>query len=324
MTRRIAIAVFALVAVAGHGHEVRPAYLGITETAPNTYDVLWKQPLLGDRRLPLEPAFPEHCTLELQQVADVQRAALIQRWHADCGELGLVGQRIGIDGLTATLTDVLVNVTLADGTAISRLLRPESPHFVLDAGQGRAVLGYLVLGIEHLLFGIDHILFVIGLMFFISRLGPLVKTITAFTVAHSITLGLSALEVVRLSQAPVEAVIALSILFLAVEKLRGTEGTLTARHTWIVAFAFGLLHGFGFAGALADIGLPKAGALWALFLFNVGVEIGQLLIVAAALALLAALRWAKVTPPKWVTNAPLYGMGAVASYWLVSRTVVIL
>ena len=324
MTRRIAIALFALAALAGHGHEVRPAYLGITETAPNTYDVLWKQPLLGDRRLPLEPAFPEHCALELQQVADVQRAALIQRWQAGCGEQGLIGQRIGIDGLTATLTDVLVNVTLADGTAVSRLLRPESPHFVLEAGQGRAVLGYLVLGIEHLLFGIDHILFVIGLMFFISRLGPLVKTITAFTVAHSITLGLSALEVVRLSQAPVEAVIALSILFLAVEKLRGTEGTLTARHTWIVAFAFGLLHGFGFAGALADIGLPKAGALWALFLFNVGVEIGQLLIVAAALALLAVLRYAKVTLPKWVTNAPLYGMGAVASYWLVSRTAVIL
>ena len=324
MTRHIAIAIFALAALAGHGHEVRPAYLGITETAPNTYDVLWKQPLLGDRRLPLEPAFPEHCTLELQQVADVQRTALIQRWQADCGEQGLIGQRIGIDGLTATLTDVLVNVTLADGTAVSRLLRPESPHFVLEAGQGRAVLGYLVLGIEHLLFGIDHILFVIGLMFFISRLGPLVKTITAFTVAHSITLGLSALEVVRLSQAPVEAVIALSILFLAVEKLRGTEGTLTARHTWIVAFAFGLLHGFGFAGALADIGLPKAGALWALFLFNVGVEIGQLLIVAAALALLAVLRYAKVTLPKWVTNAPLYGMGAVASYWLVSRTAVIL
>ena len=324
MTRRIAIALFALAALAGHGHEVRPAYLGITETAPNTYDVLWKQPLLGDRRLPLEPAFPKHCALELQQVADVQRAALIQRWQADCGEQGLIGQRIGIDGLTATLTDVLVNVTLADGTAVSRLLRPESPHFVLEAGQGRAVLGYLVLGIEHLLFGIDHILFVIGLMFFISRLGPLVKTITAFTVAHSITLGLSALEVVRLSQAPVEAVIALSILFLAVEKLRGTEGTLTARHTWIVAFAFGLLHGFGFAGALADIGLPKAGALWALFLFNVGVEIGQLLIVAAALALLATLRWASITPPKWVTNAPLYGMGAVASYWLVSRTAVIL
>ena len=324
MTRRLAIAIFALVALAGHGHEVRPAYLGITETAPNTYDVLWKQPLLGDRRLPLEPALPEHCTLELKQVADVQRAALIQRWQADCGELGLVGQRIGIDGLTATLTDVLVNVSLADGTAVSRLLRPESPHFVLEAGQGRAVLGYLVLGIEHLLFGIDHILFVIGLMFFISRLGPLVKTITAFTVAHSITLGLSALEVVRLSQAPVEAVIALSILFLAVEKLRGTEGTLTARHTWIVAFAFGLLHGFGFAGALADIGLPKAGALWALFLFNVGVEIGQLLIVAAALALLGALRWANITLPKWVTNAPLYGMGAVASYWLVSRTALIL
>ncbi len=324
MTRRLAIAVALCCAVAGHGHEVRPAYLGITETAPNAYEVLWKQPLAGDRMLPLEPALPEHCEMALQQVADVQRTALVRRWQADCGDLGLVGHRIGIDGLSRTLTDVLVNVALADGTSVSRLLRPESPHFVLAAGQGRAVLGYLVLGIEHLLFGIDHILFVIGLMFFISRLGPLVKTITAFTIAHSITLGLSALAVASLPQAPVEAVIALSILFLAIEKLRGMEGTITARHTWIVAFAFGLLHGFGFAGALADIGLPKAGALWALFLFNVGVEVGQLLVVAVALALLAVLRRTGFSVPRWLANTPLYGMGAVASYWLVSRTAAIL
>ena len=145
-----------------------------------------------------------------------------------------------------------------------------------------------------MLFGFDHILFVIGLMFFISKPGPLIKTITAFTIAHSITLGLSALELVRLSQAPVEAVIALSILFLAVERLRGAEATITARHTWIVAFVFGLLHGFGFAGALADIGLPKGNALWALFLFNLGVEIGQLMIVAAALTVVACVRHAKL------------------------------
>ena len=323
MKRCAAFALMALATLAASAHEVRPAYLGITETAASTYDVLWKQPLLGELRLPLEPTFPEHCSLALQQVADVQRSALIHQWAADCGDAGLIGHAVAIDGLSRTLTDVLVNVTLLDGTSISQLLRPEAPSFTLQAGQGRAVLGYLILGIEHLLFGFDHILFVIGLMFFISRPVPLIKTVTAFTVAHSITLGLSALEVVRLSQAPVEAVIALSILFLAVEKLRGLEGTVTARHTWVVALAFGLLHGFGFAGALADIGLPKSGALWALFLFNVGVEIGQLLIVAAALALLAALRRAKLTPPRWLVNTPLYGMGAVASYWLVSRTAAI-
>ena len=320
MTRRLSLALALGWALAGTAHEVRPAYLGITETAPGSYEVLWKQPLAGDRLLPLTPTLPEHCAMALQRVADVGRSALVKRWRADCGDAGLVGHRIGIDGLSRTLTDVLVNIALADGTVASRLLRPEAPHFILTAGQGRAVLGYLLLGVEHLLFGIDHILFVIGLMFFISRLGPLVKTITAFTLAHSITLALSALELVYLPQAPVEAVIALSILFLAAERLRGVEDTITARHTWLVAFAFGLLHGFGFAGALADIGLPKAGALWALFLFNVGVELGQILIVAAALALLWALRRARLTPPRWLVRAPLYGMGAVASYWVVART----
>ena len=231
---------------------------------------------------------------------------------------------IGIEGLSSTLTDVLVNVALLDETSISALLRPEAPYLTVDS-KGRAnLLGYLTLGVEHLLFGFDHILFVIGLMFFISKPGPLIKTITAFTIAHSITLGLSALEIVRLSQAPVEAVIALSILFLAVERLRGAEATITARHTWIVAFVFGLLHGFGFAGALADIGLPKANALWALFLFNLGVEIGQLVIVAAALTVVACVRYAKLSLPPWLINAPLYGIGSIASYWFVSRTVLII
>ena len=324
MNWKPAALVCVLLAVAAHGHEVRPAYLGITEAEGHVFDILWKQPLVGDRRLPLEPDLPDHCTLELQQVADVQRSALIHQWRADCGQEGLIGHRVGIEGLSRTLTDVLVNVALADGTSISRLLRPEDPYFVIEAGQGRQVLGYLVLGIEHLLLGFDHILFVIGLMFFISRPSVLIKTITGFTVAHSITLGLSALEVVRLSQAPVEAVIALSIVFLAVERLRGAEGTITAQHTWIVALVFGLLHGFGFAGALADIGLPKAGALWALFLFNVGVEIGQLIIVAAALALVAILRRTQMELPRWVVRAPLYAMGTVASYWLVSRVALLL
>ena len=312
-------AVCLLLAVAAQGHEVRPAYLGMVETEANVFDVLWKQPMVGYMRLPLEPDFPEHCTLALQEVADVERAALIHQWRADCGEQGLVGQPLGIEGLSRTLTDVLVNIVLLDGTTVSRVLRPEDPYFTLEADEGLDMLSYLTLGIEHLLLGIDHILFVIGLMFFISKPSTLIKTITGFTVAHSITLGLSALEIVRISQAPVEAVIALSIMFLAVERLRGTTDTITAQHTWIVALVFGLLHGFGFAGALMDIGLPKSGALWALFLFNVGVEIGQLIVVAVALALIAVVRRTRVELPPWVIRVPLWGMGTVASYWLVSR-----
>lgn len=311
-------------AASATGHEVRPAYLGITEVSPDVLEVVWKQPLLGRSRLPLEPVLPAHCVLAVRSVDDVRNAALIQRWTADCGPGGLVGSVIGIEGLSGTLTDVLVNVALLDETSISALLRPEAPYLTVDSKGRTNLLGYLTLGVEHLLFGFDHILFVIGLMFFISKPGPLIKAITAFTIAHSITLGVAALEIVRLSQAPVEAVIALSILFLAVERLRGAEATITARHTWIVAFVFGLLHGFGFAGALADIGLPKANALWALFLFNLGVEIGQLMIIAAALVVVAGVRRAKLSLPRWLINAPLYGIGSIASYWFVSRTVLIL
>ena len=241
-------------------------------------------------------------------------------------------------GLAGTITDVMLQVTLADGTRLSRLLKPSSPSATIG-GDGPQVLGYLLLGIEHLLFGYDHILFVVSLMFFtapVSLVGgrlsvhpwALVKTITAFTAAHSVTLSFAALDLARLPQAPVEAVIALSILFLAVEKLRGTTDSITAKHTWIVAFVFGLLHGFGFAGALADIGLPKGNALLALLLFNLGVEIGQLAIVALGIVLI----WAVVSylraphsrsVPRPVIEAPLYVTGGLSAYWLVARVAAI-
>ena len=157
-------------------------------------------------------------------------------------------------------------------------------------------------------------------MFFLDRIGPLVKTITAFTVAHSLTLGISAIGLVRIPQAPIEAIIALSILFLAVEKLRGSNDSLVTRRTWLIAFIFGLLHGFGFAGALNDIGLPRENLLLALLLFNLGVELGQLLVVGAALLVVrAAVRWFSPTP-QLIWRLPLYGIGAIASFWFVSRT----
>ena len=196
------------------------------------------------------------------------------------------------------------------------------------------MLGYLILGIEHLLFGYDHILFVVSLMFFTAPVSlvrgrlsvhpaALVKTITAFTAAHSVTLSFAALDMARLPQAPVEAVIALSIVFLAVEKLRGTTDSITANHTWIVAFVFGLLHGFGFAGALADIGLPKDNVLLALLLFNLGVEIGQLAAVAVAIVMVWAVIARVKSVPRRVIEAPLYLTGSVAAYWLVARVAAI-
>ena len=299
-------------------HEVRPAYLEINATGENEYSVIWKQPLLNGRPLSLQPDFPSDCARSSTRIEALGTEALIERIELQCAS-SLKGQIVGVSGLTKTLTDVLLRAQLGNGITTT-LLRPESPTTKLGTGRSAPLASYLRLGIEHLLFGIDHVLFVIGLMFFLDRIGPLVKTITSFTVAHSLTLGISAIGLVRIPQAPIEAVIALSILFLATEKLRGTTDTLVARRTWLIAFIFGLLHGFGFAGALNDIGLPRENLLLALLLFNLGVELGQLVVVGAALLVAhATSRWFSPTP-RMVWQAPVYGMGAIASFWFVSRT----
>lgn len=319
----IAVLCSLLVGTSANGHEVRPAYLYLQEENPTTFEVLWKQPLLGDRRLPLEPRFPADCTAAASAIDAVQGGALIQRSTLTCGtDLG--NRSVAIDGLSRTITDVMVRVTFADGSVFSAIVKPQDPNVVLDRSGVGNVIEYLVLGIEHLLLGFDHILFVIGLMFFLSRFGPLLKAITAFTAAHSVTLALSALDLVKLPQGPVEAVIALSIVFLAVEKLRGVEDSLTANYTWIVAFVFGLLHGFGFAGVLHEIGLPRDALVRSLFLFNLGVEIGQIVVVLIALAIAYAVRRLFEETPDWLVRTPLYASGVVASYWLVERTAGIL
>ena len=356
-------------------HEVRPAYLELTEVSAGRFEVLWKQPVLADaepglvRRLPLRPAFPARCREAGRALPELTAAALLERWTIDCGGEGLGAEPIEIAGLPRTLTDVLLRVRFADGVSVDHLLRPEAPRVVVspEGSGGMAVPAYLRLGVEHLLFGFDHILFVIGLMFLVRRPLQLVQVVTAFTAAHSITLALSTLGVLTLSQRPVEAVIALSILYLAVELARGAgrdhhtngagtstdaggadrdqhasgAGTFTSgagrdRHAsgaggsagagfslaqfpWAIAFGFGLLHGFGFAGALADIGLPEQARAMALLLFNVGVEIGQLMVVGVLLALLYGLRVRRVPVPATVALAPIYVMGTVSAYWFVER-----
>ena len=328
-------------------HEVRPAYLELTEVSAGRFDVLWKQPVLADaepglvRRLPLRPAFPAHCREGGRALPELTAAALLERWTIDCGAEGLGDAPIEIAGLPRTLTDVLLRVRFVDGEAVDHLLRPEAPRVAVspETGGGMAVPAYLRLGVEHLLFGFDHILFVVGLMFLVRRPLQLVQVVTAFTAAHSITLALSTLGVLTLSQRPVEAVIALSILYLAVELARGAGGaggadrdhrgsgasepgderSTLARSPWAIAFGFGLLHGFGFAGALADIGLPEQARAMALLLFNVGVEIGQLMIVGLLLALLYGLRVRRVPLPAVAVRAPIVVMGTVSAYWFLER-----
>lgn len=298
-------------------HEVRPAYLEIQQTAPLTYDVLWKQPTVGDLRLPIDPTFPEGCGAIDARLWEFTEEALIERWQVQCD---LRSGILEIVGLTQTLTDVLVRVTYLDGENTSALLRADAP--TLNLGDPTPpVMTYLLLGVEHLLSGIDHLLFVVGLLLLIGNPWMLVKTITAFTVAHSITLGFSVLGLVSLPQRPVEAIIALSILFLARELMvdASQRSAIMQLRPWVIAFAFGLLHGFGFAGALNDIGLPRDQLAISLLLFNLGIEIGQLLVIATWLAtgwLIQQLPGQR--SPMW-RHAFTIVMGAMAGYWTIDR-----
>jgi hydrogenase/urease accessory protein HupE len=309
-------------AASASAHEVRPAYLEIKEIAAQQFSVTWKQPILGDRRLPIDPVLPDTCELIEQGLPVNTGDALIQRWQTQCD---LTSGTVHISGLTRTLTDVLIRVTYLNGDTRSQLLRSDSPEF--DLGDSTPALGsYLFLGIDHLLLGIDHILFVIGLVLFIRDRWMLLKTITAFTLAHSITLAASVLELVTLPQQPVEAVIALSILFLARELvIPESERSMVMKiRPWLMAFVFGLLHGFGFAGALSDIGLPGDQLALALVLFNVGSEIGQGLVIATLLA--GAWFWRRLPAgrlPIWQQTFSII-MGAMAGYWTIDRVAVLI
>ena len=310
-----------------NGHEVRPAYLELEEGMDGRIAVTFKQPLNAGRLLPLDPVLEPACTDDSQHEFEDTGTALIERWVFDCGAgdgdatSRLLGRRVRIAGLDRTLTDAMITVRLLDGTEMTTLQRPDADPFEISRDAEVGAGAYLELGIEHLLLGFDHILFVIGMVLFVRRPFEIFKVVTAFTVAHSLTLALSALGIVRLRQAPVEVVIALSILFLAVEltKPDSQRSPLAQKRPWLVAFGFGLLHGFGFAGALAEIGLPKNAAALALFLFNVGVEIGQLLIVAVMLVGSAILVRSRLELPRLVRTLPIWGLGIVSAYWFLER-----
>ena len=318
----MAVLFYALPALA---HESRPSYLEITETQAGQYDVLWKRPMRGDKVLGLHPQFPSHCRQTTPAASYNSPGASIERQSLDCGESGLIGKTIRIDGLSTTLTDVLARVSFLDGHKQTALISPSNPSFVIQGSQSTVQVSrqYLVLGIEHILGGIDHLLFVLGLLLIVRGFGLLLKTITAFTVAHSITLAMAALGFVNVPQAPVEAVIALSILFLATELVKQQKGNpgMTARYPWVVALSFGLLHGFGFAGALSEVGLPQTDIPFALLFFNVGVEVGQLMFVAAALCVIWILKRLPLEWPRWSTQIPAYTIGSLAAFWFIQRTV---
>lgn len=305
-----------------HAHELRPAYLALHEEADGQIRVLWKTPMRGDLRLVL--------TLELsartQRVTPIATrhtgSAAVQTWRMQAVD-PLRGQSIHIAGLEGTMTDVLVQAELADGTTWTRRLTPAQPTARIPVRETRlAVVGlYLELGLEHILFGIDHLLFVLALLLITSSGRKLLQTVSAFTLAHSITLGLAALGFVHVPQAPVEAIIALSIVFVAAEVVHARRGraSVTVRVPWVVALGFGLMHGFGFAGALTEVGLPQGQIPLALLFFNLGVELGQLLFIAVVLGVVVALRRVRPWLPRGAARLPPYAIGSVAMFWVIER-----
>ncbi len=309
-------------------HESRPAFLQLKQTGPDTFDVLWKVPAMGENlRLGLYVRLSETVELISEPRAVFQDAAYTERWSIKEPQ-ALVGSTIHIDGLRNTLTDVLVRIEWLDGTTQIARLAPESPSLLVEAAPSgwRVASMYFGLGMEHILLGFDHLLFVLGLLLIVDRRWMLVKTITAFTVAHSITLALSVLAVVHVPELPLNTAIALSILFLGPEIVRKWRGqsSLTIRHPWVVAFLFGLLHGIGFASGLSVTGLPQSEIPSALLFFNVGVEAGQLVFVLVAVAVALSIRSLELDRPQWVTRVPAYVVGTLGAFWTIQCLTILL
>ena len=303
--------------------EIRPGYLELKENSKDVFSVLWKVPAKGDKKLSLQAQLPVNCINKTQANTQFINNSYIQRWIVAC-EGGLVEQSISIAGLESTSTDVLLRLELVSGISHSVQLTPahRSYHIQAEASSMQVVNTYTWLGIKHILLGIDHLLFVFALLLIVNGKRRLLWTITAFTIAHSLTLAGATLGFVHVPQKPVEAIIALSILFLAMEIVHGQRGRpgVAARWPWLVAFIFGLLHGFGFAGALAEVGLPQQAIPLALVFFNVGVELGQLLFVAGVLLLGWLLHQLK--QPKLLDRAEtiaIYSIGGLSSFWLFER-----
>ncbi len=307
---------------AAQAHESRPAYLQITLNDGDEVRVLLKVPARGASRLGLYLKMPADCVAAAEPAKFLIDNAFTERSLFTC-DGGLVGKTVSIDGLASTLTDVLVRVQRPDGLTQVARLTPTATAFAVEATPGAWAVAktYLVMGAKHILTGIDHLLFVLALLVRVSELRVLVWTITAFTAAHSLTLAAATLGLITVPQAPIEAVIALSIAFVASEIVQVSRGQASrmSRRPWVVAFAFGLLHGFGFAGALTEVGLPESAIPLALLFFNLGVEVGQIAFVIAVLATLAIARRHLGTLQSSVRIAAAYGIGTVAAFWSIDR-----
>jgi hypothetical protein len=303
--------------------EIRPALLQVSERGGGWVDVVWKVPMRGDVVEDLTPRLPEF----LEPVGAGSSRAVTGAWLETrtyrSAARPLTGATVHIEGLSALPTDVLVRISLQDGTEHSAILRSGNESFTIPelATRGELAISYWQMGTMHILEGTDHLLFLVTLLLIVTGLWPLLKTVTAFTLAHSLTLALATLGIVNLPPQPTEAVISLSIMLLAVEVVRKNDGetTLSEQFPWLVAFTFGLVHGLGFAGALSEIGVPQNDVPLALLTFNLGVETGQVMFVVVVSALLAGLHQIHGRAGQLVARTTPYAIGGVAAFWTLQR-----
>jgi len=312
----------ALAAPRAGAHPLAPSLLSIEESADGAIAVRFKMARQQPAGAQIEPELPEACAPSERPRVETDDQSVTVVWTARCGASGITGERFAVRGLAESGTNALLRIALRDGRRVQAVLHGGAPSFVVPERSSAldAFRDYLRLGVLHIGTGFDHLLFVFGLVLLASGLRPLLWTVTAFTAGHSVTLSLAALGIVRFPTAPIEVAIAGTILVLALELARPAESVgALRRRPWAVAFAFGLLHGFGFAGALAEVGLPQEEIPVALFSFNVGIELGQIAFVALVLALRRALAPALVAAPAWMVRAPVTAMGALAAYWCLDR-----
>ncbi len=309
-------------------HESQPGTVDIVELGPTRYKITWRAPIYYGRPHPAQLVLPDEWQAVGPSTERRRSNDILFERTVDTGRKSIDGQIISFPGLESTITNVFVRVKRADGSQTTTVVSPTKPWTILRGERKWHVTAreYLVLGFHHILRGIDHLLFVLGLMLIVNGRMMLLKTITAFTIAHSITLGIATLGYAHAPLPPLNAAIALSILFLGPEVVRARRGesSLTIRFPWLIAFGFGLLHGFGFASGLSTTGMPKTEIPWALLCFNVGVELGQLLFVFLALALVWSFRVLRVWWPRWVLWLPGYTIGSLGAYWTIQRTLMMI
>jgi hydrogenase/urease accessory protein HupE len=308
-------------------HESQPGILEIKQLATDRYDVTWRAPIYYGKPHPARLQLPEDWQNIVQPTERRMADSIVFKRVIEAGQKSIEGDIVRFPGLEATITDVFVRLNRLDGTMMTAVVRPTSPYVELrgERSWSTMTIEYVGLGFHHIMLGIDHLLFVLGLLLIVQGRMMLFKTITSFTLAHSITLAIATLGFANVPLPPLNAAIALSILFLGPEIVRSWRGqtSLTIRHPWVVAFAFGLLHGFGFATGLTTMGLPRVEIPVALLMFNVGVELGQIAFVFLILLLERSFRILEIYWPRWVAMGPGYAVGSLGAYWTIQRTVML-